>query len=247
MVVVVVGMGQLGRTFGQGLLVIGKTVVPIRRGEPIASPEAEFVLVTVGEKDLGGALGSIPSPLRARIGLVTNELCPRDWLDRGVARPTVASVFFEKKPGRPPRVIQPTRIAGPHAPMLARALAAIELDAAVIDEAELPRVLLEKNLYILTTNLAAMGTPLTVAQLREQPRLDAIFDDVLAIERARFGLDERAAPRDALFRAMLDAFDADPTHVAAGRSAPERLARTLARADRFGLAAPALRSVARRT
>ncbi len=243
MSVVVVGMGQLGRTFGQGLLVLGKTVVPVRRGERIDGPEPELVLVTVAESDLDAALASIPESLRDRVGLVQNELAPSEWLERGISHPTVASVFFEKKPGRAVRVIHPTRIAGPHASLLARALEAIEIDAKVIDEAELPRALLEKNLYILTTNLGGMGTSITVSELVREERFETIFDEVLAVERARFSLEPQAVSRDALWTALLTAFDADPGHVAAGRSAKERLARTLGRADRFGLAVPTLRSL----
>jgi hypothetical protein len=243
-VVVVVGMGQLGRTFGQALLVIGKTVVPVRRGETIETADPELVLITVQENDLEAAIARVPPALRSRIGLVQNELAPSDWTSFGIERPTVACVFFEKKPGRPARVILPTRIAGPHAGTLARALAAIELDAAVIDEDELPRALLEKNLYILTTNLGAMGTRQTVRELLGSPSLPAIFDEVLEVERARFGLTEDDVSRDALWASMIAAFDADPDHVAAGRSARDRLTRTLARADRSGLAVPTLRSLA---
>jgi hypothetical protein len=243
MSVVVVGMGQLGRTFGQGLLAIGETVVPVLRGEAIGAVEPELVLVTVAEKDFDAAVRSIPAALRTRIGLVQNELAPSDWLERGISRPTVACVFFEKKRGRQLRLILPTRIAGPHAELLVRALRAIDVEANAIDDAELPRALLEKNLYILTTNLAGIGTPLTVTQLAAEKRLPAIFDEVLLIERARFGLDEAAVSRDALWSAMMAAFAADPDHVAAGRIAWERLSRTLARADRFGLAVPTLRSI----
>lgn len=243
MSVVVVGMGQLGRTFGQGLLVVGRTVEPVRRHEPIQARDPELVLVTVAENDLDAALASIPERLRDRIGLVQNELAPSEWLSRGISRPTVASVFFEKKPGRAARVILPTLIAGPHATLLVEALRAIELDARVITESELPRALLEKNLYILSTNLGAMGTSLTVAQLAKEERFVPIFDEVLAVERARFGLDEVRAPRDPLLAATLAAFRADPDHVAAGRSAKERLARTLARAEALGIDVPILRAL----
>jgi hypothetical protein len=241
--VVVVGMGQLGRTFGQGLLVVGKTVVPVRRGQRIETMDAELVLVTVAEKDFEDAIASVPIALRDRVGLVQNELAPSEWQTRGIERPTVASVFFEKKPGRAARVILPTKIAGPKAELLARALRSIELEAEVIEEAELPRALLEKNLYILVTNLGAMGTSLTVSDLAREPRLAEIFDEVLAVERARFGISEQAAPRDALWAATLAAFAADPDHVAAGRSAKERLARTLARATELGVDVPKLRAL----
>lgn len=50
--------------------------------------------------------------------------------------------------------------------------------------------------------------------------------------------------RDALIAGMLEAFDADPTHACAGRSAPARLERALAHADAFGLAVPTLRALA---
>ena len=54
-VVVIIGLGQLGRVFAGGLLRVGCSVVPVNRGDDMAAlaqrhPAPELVLVAVGRK-----------------------------------------------------------------------------------------------------------------------------------------------------------------------------------------------------
>jgi len=71
-----------------------------------------------------------------------------------------------------------------------------------------------------------------------------VFADVLAVESARLGLPIDA---DTASAAMMRAFLADPAHVAAGRSAPQRLVRTLERAERLDLKVEALRAITKKS
>lgn len=243
MSLVVVGMGELGTLLAGLLEAAGERVVAVRRGDPFdASLAPERVIVTVGEDDLAAVLASLPSAWRDRVVLVQNELAPEQWLAHGVVDPTVAVVWLEKKKGRAPKVVLPTPVAGPWAERLAVLLEGAGLAAHVIDRALLPAALLDKNVYILVSNLAGLAAPAgtTTAQLLELPMLETtsrVFADVVGIESARLGLPLDA---DTASAAMMRAFLADPDHVAAGRSAPARLRRTRARATALGLEAPAL-------
>ena len=221
----IIGVGQLGSLFGGLLVKRGARVVAIRRGYAIdPSLAADRVIVAVGEDDLAPVLSSLPTAWRDRVVLVQNELSPDAWLAHGITHPTVASVFFEKKRDRAPRVVLPTRIAGPWATLLAAMLNDEGLTAIVIDERELPRALLDKNVYILTSNIAGLTAPsgTTTSALLEVPQLERtcrIFADVLRVESARSNVEVDADDASA---AMMRAFRADPDHVAAGRSAPAK-------------------------
>jgi len=106
---IIIGLGQLGRVFAGGLLRVGSTVVPVNRGDDMntvaaAYPDPQLVLVAVGETDLHAVLAALPPSWKSRVGLIQNELLPRDWLAHGIENPTVISVWFEKRkapmPGR---------------------------------------------------------------------------------------------------------------------------------------------------
>lgn len=240
--VAIVGLGQLGRLFGAGLLALGRSVVPVRRGEPLVALEAlapALVLVTVAEDDLRPVLSALPAALRDRVALVQNELLPPDWCAHGIARPTVAVVWCEKKAGRPLAVVQETEIAGPHAALLVDALSKVDVPARAIAEVDLESALVVKNLYILVSNLAGLSGVATVGALLgpERPLAHALAADVLAVEAARLG---HPLDADALVPRMEAAFAADPTHGCRGRSSAARLTRTLARARALGVATPRL-------
>jgi ketopantoate reductase len=246
--IVVVGMGQLGALFADALAARGHEVVCVRRGEPHDMARApSLVLVTVGEDDLAGALDVLPPAWRDRVALVQNELAPDAWRAHGVERPTIASVFFEKKKDRPAKVVLPTPVAGPHAGLLVDALTHAGLAAEVAREDAIPSVLFEKNLYILVSNLAGLACPpgTTTAQLLDAqgPLTRDVFREVAAVERARLGV---PITDDDAWRALERAFRADPDHVASGRSAKARLARTLSRAESRALEVPVLRALAAR-
>lgn len=245
--IAIVGMGQLGALSSELLGARGARVTPIRRGDAIAAATLppDRVIVAVGEDDLAGALASLPVAWRDRVVLVQNELAPDQWQAHGVTHPTVAIVWFEKKAGKPARVVLPTPIAGPWAVPLAATLTEAGLPASAIDDTLLLPSLLDKNVYILVSNLAGLVAPpgTTTSALLELPMLETttrVFADVLAVECARLGL---PLDEDTASAQMMRAFTADPDHVAAGRSAPARLRRTLARAAQLGLEVPTLRAL----
>ena len=127
---VMIGLGQLGRVFAGGLLKTGHMVVPVNRGDDpgvlaLRLPEPDLVMISVGENDLHPLLASLPESWRDNVGLLQNELLPRDWEAHRIDDPTVVSVWFEKKAGMDAKALLPSPIHGPHAERLAAALAAI--------------------------------------------------------------------------------------------------------------------------
>ena len=249
--VAIVGLGQLGRVFAGGLLRAGHAVFPVNRGDDMAAlaarhPDPALVLVAVGEADLHAALDALPAGWRSRIGLIQNELLPRDWQARGIADPTVISVWFEKKKGTDAKALIASPIAGPQAALLADALQAIDLPARVVEPgAALLHELVRKNVYILTTNLAGLRTGGTVDALwrEHQAFASQVAGEVMDIQDWLTG---QTHDRKALITGMLEAFAGDPQHQCTGRSAPARLARALQHADAAGLAVPTLRALAAR-
>lgn len=242
----IVGLGQLGSMFGLGLIRIGRPVIPILRGDSIrdlVAHDPELVLVAVAENDLEAAIDAIPAPLRDRIALLQNELLPPDWARLGIADPTVAIVWFEKRRGRAPTVVRTTRIGGPHAELLVQALEKNDLPARRIDPRDLAFELVRKDLYILGANLAGLAVGGTTGDLVTTHRelTLSILREVLAIDAARIG---EPLPEEALIECALGDFAKEPGRSALGRIAKERLARTIARADAYGLAIPAIRKIA---
>ena len=131
---VIVGIGEVGGTFARGLLRCGHPVVPVLRDTNRQAVAAQVTnpfatLVTVGEADLDHALATLPEQWSERTVLVQNELLPRNWIAHGLQNPTVAVVWFEKKPGRAEKVIIPTPIYGPIAGPLVEALGSIDIAA----------------------------------------------------------------------------------------------------------------------
>lgn len=246
---VIVGMGEMGGVFARGLLRCGRPVVPVVRSTPITAiaadiPEPSLVLVTVGEADLDGTLASLPEPWKERTGLVQNELLPRNWNAHNIVNPTVAAVWFEKKPGMDVKVIIPTPLYGPGARLLTSSLGSIGIPAfEVTSEDDLLFELVRKNMYILTANIGGLVTKGTVHDLWYNNRslAEDVADDVLEIQAWLTGTDLN---QQRLITGMIEAFDADPDHGATGRSAPARLARALRHADEAGLDVPALRRIA---
>ena len=119
--VTLIGVGEMGAVFSHALLRSGHPVFPILRSSSIADiaravPDPVLALVTVGEDDLHGSLDRLPAGWRSCAGLIQNELLPRDWERHGIESPTVAVVWFEKKPGRATKVLIPTPITGPSRP-----------------------------------------------------------------------------------------------------------------------------------
>lgn len=244
--IVVVGIGEMAGVFTRGLLRLGHPIFPVTRdidmakvAKALAPPT--LVLVTVGEKDLHPALEKIPPAWRDRLGLLQNELLPRDWQAHGIANPTVVAVWFEKKKGQDYRVLVPSPAYGPAAPILESALEALDIPVWELgSEEELLFELVRKNVYILTTNIAGLEVGGTVEELwyRHQGLAREVAGEVMDIQ---FRLVEKELDRERLIAGMVEAIEGDLAHKCMGRSAPERLARAIGHADRFGLAVPKLR------
>lgn len=247
--VIIIGLGQLGRVFAGGLLRCGCQIVPVNRHDdmqPIAAahPQPDCVLVAVAEPDLHPVLSALPASWRERVALIQNELLPRDWLAHGIAQPSVASVWFEKKQGTDAKPLIATPVHGSQAALLVQALQAIDIPARVIEsEDALLYELVRKNVYILSTNIAGIVSGGTVGELWQQHRALAteVAQEVMDIQDWLTGTRN---DRERLLAGMIEAFEADPQHGCRGRSAPDRLKRNLAFADQAGLAVPKLREIA---
>lgn len=246
--VVMVGIGQMASVLSFGLLRIGHTVVPVIRDCPLSRsaarvPAPELVMLAVGEDELDPLLAEMPAPWRARVGLLQNELRPSVWKRHGIQGPTLLSAWFEKKRGIDVRVLRPSRVFGPAASLLVRALGAIGVPAELAPESELSAELARKNLYILTANISGLAVDESVGVLWEQHRdlVEGLFDELLTLEGRRLEVElDRAAQYASWVAGVMSA----PDRRARGRTAPDRLRRALSDADRMGLALPRLREIA---
>lgn len=246
--VIIIGLGQLGRVFAGGLLRAGCSVIPVNRGDDMGAlaathPAPKLVLVAVAEPDLHSVLESLPTVWRGGVGLIQNELLPRDWQAHGIDNPTVISVWFEKKKGTDAKPLIPSPVAGPGAELLVRALAAIDIPARQVGTGEdLLYELVRKNVYILTTNISGLKTGGTVSELwqNHQDFARQVAAEIMDIQDWLTGT---CHDREKLIAGMLEAFAGDPDHGCTGRSAPARLARALRHADEAGLSVPALRAL----
>jgi ketopantoate reductase len=248
---VLVGVGEMGGVFGRAFLKTGAPVYPALRNTSLdelasAIEPPELVLVTVGEADLHPTLATIPDSWKDRIGLLQNELLPRDWDRHRITRPTVAVVWFEKKPDQDVKVIIPTPIAGPGARQVAAALEAINIPAHAIADDELLFELVRKNLYILMVNIVGLRTGGTVGELwrDHQDLCRAVAADVLAIQ---YWLCGTKLDSERLIGGVVEAIEADPEHSAMGRSAPSRLGRALEHAAAASIDVPTLQEIQRET
>jgi len=245
--VVIIGMGELGDTFARGFLRCGYPVYPILRGTDPAAvadllPAPELVLVAVAEKDLDPVLAALPASWRSHLALLQNELLPRDWERHGIAEPTIAVVWFDKKKGRPFVALQPTVVFGPKAERIVRTLAAIELPCQPVAAGQGLYELVRKNLYILTVNLCGIVTGGTAGELWADHRQLALeaAQEILVIQQH---LAAEALPRERLLASLAADIAADPQHICRGRSAAERLQRALRHAEAAGIATPRLRRI----
>lgn len=246
---VIVGMGEMGGSFARGLLRLGNIVVPVLRDTDVTEVAGKYhepliALVTVGEADLDSSLASLPDTWKGTTGLVQNELLPRSWRPHDIVDPTVAVVWFEKKPGRPESPIIPTPIAGLRAGLLVDALGTIDVPAfEVTGEDELMYELVRKNIYIITMNVGGMISGGTVHDLWYNHRrlAEEVAGDVLDVQEWLTGL---KLDRERLLVGMVEAIDADPEHGTTGRSAPARLSRAIGYADQAGIEVPRLRQIA---
>ena len=251
--VIVIGIGEMASVFSRGLLRSGYPVYPVNRKTDMptlakAIPEPALVLVGVGENDLQPVLKQIPTQWRSRLGLLQNELLPRDWQTLNLpAAPTVISVWFEKKKGTDYKVLVPSPVHGPKAALLIDALATLDIPAwelTSMDELEFE--LVRKNVYILTTNITGLVINRFQAETVKdmwddyQDLAREVADNVIDIQEWLTG---HSFDREKLIDAMVEAINGDLKHKCMGRSAPARLNRAIEQADEAGLAVPRLRDI----
>ena len=246
--VVVVGLGEMGSVFARGFLRSGYSVHPVVRNMDMSSvaeilPDPELVLIAVGEADLHAQLEQVPDVWKDRLVLLQNELLPRDWQQYSL-RPTVISVWFEKKKGQDSKVIIPSPVYGKHALQVVDALASIDIAARVLaDEAALLHELVLKNVYILTTNIAGLDVAGNVGQLWDEHNQLArdVAGEVVCLQES---LTAQSLGSEALIEGMVEAFNGDREHMCMGRSAPGRLQRALDLASENGLELATLQRIA---
>ncbi|RUA06816.1 MAG: hypothetical protein DSY43_01150 [Gammaproteobacteria bacterium] len=248
--IVVLGIGELGSVFARAFLKNNYPVYPITRETNINklanTIDPELILVCTAEVDLQNALKSIPKQWKDRVTMMQNELLPRDWEVHNFTNPTVISVWFEKKKGMDSNVLISSPAYGKKAQILVDSLALIDIPARTLNtKNELLFELVLKNIYILTTNIAGLSieTGATVNDLRNN-HLDLmrnVSNDILKLQSALTG---KNFAGDELEKGMIHAFKGDLAHHCMGRSAPERLKRTLELAKSFNLPVPTLKNIA---
>ena len=230
--IIIIGIGEMSGVFSRGLLRAGYPLVPVTRAMNIAEisqqiTEPEMVLVAVGESDLDSVLEQLPDHWKDRIVLLQNELLHADWKKHHLINPTIISVWFEKKKGHDFKVLVPSPITGPKAEIIKTALGTLTIPACIVkDDHEMLFELVRKNLYILTTNIAGLEVGGDVNSLWHNNRDLAlkVMDDILTIQNHLTGQEH---DRERLIEAMVEAINGDLAHNCMGRSAPERLSRSL--------------------
>lgn len=249
--IVVIGIGEMAGVFTRGFLKRGYPVFPVLRSDNM-SAEAKalvkpaLVLVSVGEGDLHQVLAQIPRAWSDRIGLLQNELLPRDWRAHTLITPTVVSVWFEKKKGHEFKVLVPSPVYGPAAAIIEESLESLGIPCWELkSEDELEFELVRKNVYILTTNIAGLALPagsdVDTLWNQHQSLARDVANEVMDIQ---FKLIGKELDRAKLIDGMVEGINGDLHHQCMGRSAPGRLKRALQHADKFGLAVPRLRGIA---
>ncbi len=245
--VCIVGMGEIGGVFARGFLKAGHPVYPVLRGMDLSKLEKaidpEVIVISVAEKDFSACLSALPRVWHDRLVLVQNELLPCDWERHGLAHPTVISIWFEKKWPQDYKVIIPSPVFGPHAPLIETVLKNFQISTRVLKSTEeLLFELVLKNLYILTINIAGLEVGGTVGELwsKHEPFARGVASDVLDVQ---FKLIGRQLDRAPLIQGMRKAFEGDWNHKCMGRTALARLQRVIAQADEAHLDVNALRQI----
>jgi len=246
--VIIIGLGEMASVFARGFLRSGHAVYPVLRDMDMQQcaneyPEAELVLVAVGESDLQAVLNQIPDMWKDKLVLLQNELLPHDWQQQGLDKASVISVWFEKKKGQDAKVIIPSPIFGEQSKAVHDALASIDIAVKCLASADdLLFELVVKNVYIITTNVAGLKVGGTVGELwqNHQQLAEDVATEVLMIQQAMTG---KTFDKATVISAMVNAFNGDLNHKCMGRSAPARLQRALAQAEKFSLDVPVLASI----
>ncbi len=246
--IVIIGMGELGSVFARGFLRCGHPVYPITRQMSIAEesqkiPDPTLVLISVQESELDTVLKQVPENWKSKLGLIQNELLPKDWLVHNIKNPTVAVVWFEKKKGMELTSILHTPSYGPNALLLSNALQSMDEAAPIIkNEADLLYELLRKTVYILTVNSAGLVQNRTVGELwnKHQALAREIATEIIRIQESLTG---QQLPYEKLINGMAEGIKDCPDRHCLGRSAPERLKRWITYADKAHIATPKLLAI----
>jgi len=248
--IVIIGIGELGSEFARGFLRCGHPVYPVTRQINMTDacrqiPMPALVLITVQEHELHTTLEQLPDAWRDKVGLVQNELLPRDWQRHNLTNPTVAVVWFEKKPDIALTNILYTPVYGPHAALISQALEAIKIPTRLLeDEDALLYELLRKSLYILTVNICGLACNCTVGDLWRQHQTLArnVANEVISILE---WLTDTKLLTDKLISGMVEGIEDCPNRNCLGRSAPARLQRILGYAQEAGIETPKLKEIDR--
>ncbi|MFO7558765.1 MAG: hypothetical protein R6X10_08035 [Desulfobacterales bacterium] len=247
----IVGIGQMGGVFAKGFLKAGYPVYPVAQGVSFESsirsiPECDFILLAVPENKLHAVIQSIPKPWKNKLGLLQNELLPKDWQTEGIETTTAMAVWFEKKKGRGVSVFKPTPVFGPHADIVREGLHKLDIPCEVLSSPdELLVELVKKNVYVLTINIAGLEKGGTTGDLlmHHLDFAERIADEVIDIQE---WLAKKRFNRDQLISSMISVFKKVPGHKCRGRVARERLDRALAYAAEAGFETPVLTGIAER-
>lgn len=238
---VIIGLGQLGRSLAEGLVLAGWTVTGVRRDQTASElARPDLVVVATGEDDLGPALETLPPDWRShRVVLLQNELLPDQWRRHGIIDPTILVVWFSRKPGELVRELRPSVVAGPHASAIRSALSALDLHAVEVTPSEVISALVEKNVYIWSMNLAALlvPNPTTSRVLGEfRDVYDALCRETVRIHEAALGhpISDVAALCDGVAAILAN----EGERRLGGRSAKRRAERLAALARTLGVDAP---------
>lgn len=250
--IVLIGIGELGGEFARGFLRCGHPVYPITRQMDMQQecdciPSPCLVLITVQENELDAVLKQLPTPWRDKVGLVQNELLPRHWQRHNIAEPSVAVVWFEKKPEMALTNILYTPVYGPQAELMAQALDAIKIPRRILNnENELLYELLRKSLYIMTVNICGLACGGSAGNLWKQHQVlmrEVALEAVAILE----WLTDQNLPAEKLIAGMVEGIEDCPHRNSVGRSAPARLKRALHYAREAGLEVPRMAEIYRQT
>ena len=243
--IVIIGIGELASVFSTGFLRCGYPVYPITRGMALVQecqqiPSPELVLVTVQENELHSVLEQLPKPWRHKIGLVQNELLPRDWKPHPIEAPTITVVWFEKKRGIDLTNILQSPSYGSNAPIISNALQAVDIPAPILEkEEDMLYELVRKAVYILTVNIAGLVNNCTVEDLwvKHQSLAREIAEEVILIQELLTG---KQLPHEKLIQGMVEGIKDCPHRYCLGRRAFSRLERALSYAEEANLEIPKL-------
>ncbi len=246
--VIIIGIGEMGGVFARAFLKAGHPVYPVSRQSDMQAMadtiDSECVLVATGEADLQNTLNNMPQKWLQQCVLLQNELLPNDWLQHTKINATVISVWFEKKPGMDFKVIVPSPVFGPHAPLIKDTLGSLNIPVDCINNlADMTFELVRKNVYILASNICGLEVKGNVGELAttHHKLLGKVIDDILKIQHHLTGINH---DKEKLLKAVEVAFNGDKQHQCMGRSAPARLERALEIAKKAGLKVNELERIA---